>query len=130
MVSVGGWTGSLYYSTAVGSPANRTAFVKTVTSLATQYNLDGIDFEYVSPIFLPNLLVVNSRLISSWEYPGTQGIGCNTINPDDTSNFVAFLKELREDPVGKNLILTAATSVFPWVGPDGNRLTEIGRAHV
>lgn len=46
-MSVGGWTGSLYYSTAVGSATNRTAFVKTITDLATKYNLDGVDFEYV-----------------------------------------------------------------------------------
>ncbi|RPD58688.1 chitinase [Lentinus tigrinus ALCF2SS1-6] len=105
LVSVGGWTGSLYYSTAVGSAANRTAFVKTITNLAQKYNLDGIDFD--------------------WEYPGTQGIGCNAINPNDTTNFLSFLKQLRADPVGKKLILTAATSIFPWVGPDGNRLEDV-----
>ncbi|KAI0743675.1 chitinase [Daedaleopsis nitida] len=105
LVSVGGWTGSLYYSTAVGSPENRTAFVKTITDFATKYKLDGIDFD--------------------WEYPGSQGIGCNAINPDDTTNFLAFLEQLRADSVGKNLILTAATSIFPWVGPDGNRLSNV-----
>ncbi|KAJ3551491.1 hypothetical protein NM688_g4674 [Phlebia brevispora] len=45
LLSIGGWTGSLYYSANVASAENRTAFVKTVTDLATQYNLDGIDFE-------------------------------------------------------------------------------------
>lgn len=64
-------------------------------------------------------------IISSWEYPGTQGIGCNAINPDDTTNFLAFLEQLRADSVGKNLILTAATSIFPWVGPNGDRLSDV-----
>ncbi|KAM5533753.1 hypothetical protein V8D89_012626 [Ganoderma adspersum] len=105
LVSVGGWTGSLHYSTAVGSPQNRTAFVKTITSFATKYALDGVDFD--------------------WEYPGTQGIGCNAINPNDTSNFLAFLQELRADPIGRNLILTAATSIVPWRGPDGSHLTDV-----
>ncbi|TBU48668.1 chitinase [Dichomitus squalens] len=105
LVSVGGWTGSLYYSTAVGSAENRTAFVKTITDFATKYKLDGIDFD--------------------WEYPGTQGIGCNAVNADDTTNFLAFLRELRAHPVGKHLILTAATSVFPWAGPDGNQLSDV-----
>lgn len=47
LVSIGGWTGSKFYSNHVATAANRTAFVKTVTGLATKYNLDGIDFEYV-----------------------------------------------------------------------------------
>jgi len=47
LVSVGGWTGSLYYSSAVATSENRTAFVGAITSLAKTYNLDGIDFEYV-----------------------------------------------------------------------------------
>ncbi|TCD64825.1 hypothetical protein EIP91_003572 [Steccherinum ochraceum] len=105
LVSVGGWTGSLYYSSNVGSADNRTAFVKTITDFATQYKLDGIDFD--------------------WEYPGTQGIGCNAISPDDTTNFLSFLQELRQDPVGKNLFLTAATSITPWKGPDGTSLSDV-----
>lgn len=47
LVSVGGWTGSLYYSSAVATSENRTAFVGAITSLAKAYNLDGVDFEYV-----------------------------------------------------------------------------------
>jgi chitinase len=46
-VSIGGWGGSEYFSSAVGSAQNRTAFVQTVLNLVSQYNLDGIDFEYV-----------------------------------------------------------------------------------
>ena len=46
-VTVGGWTGSQYFSTAVGSAENRTAFVKTMTNLVEQYDLDGVDFECV-----------------------------------------------------------------------------------
>ena len=47
MVSIGGWTGSRYFSSNVGSAKNRTAFVKTVTDFATKFDLDGLDFEYV-----------------------------------------------------------------------------------
>ena len=77
-------------------------------------------YHLVSSPYRPQL-----TLLLSWEYPGTQGIGCNSISPDDTSNFLSFLQELRADPVGKSLILTAATSVFPWVGPDGDRLSDV-----
>ncbi|OBZ70754.1 Chitinase A1 [Grifola frondosa] len=105
LVSTGGWTGSRYFSSNVATEENRTAFVKTITQFATTYDLDGIDFD--------------------WEYPGNQGIGCNVISSNDTSNFLAFLQELRADSVGKNLILTAATPVTPWKGPDGNSLTDV-----
>ncbi|CAL1706107.1 unnamed protein product [Somion occarium] len=105
LVSVGGWTGSRFFSSNVASAENRTAFVKTVTDLATKYGLDGIDFD--------------------WEYPGNQGIGCNVISPNDTTNFLAYLQELRKDPVGSKLILTAAVPINPWKGPDGNPLTDV-----
>jgi chitinase len=52
--------------------------------------------------------------LSSWEYPNRQGLGCNEINDNDTSNFLKFLQELRQDSVGKKLLLTAAGSLFPW----------------
>jgi len=98
LVSVGGWTGSRFYSSNVGNAKNRTAFVKTITSFATKYELDGIDFD--------------------WEYPVNQGLGCNIVSPSDTTNFLSFLKELRQDPKGSKLILTAATPIGPW--PDKN----------
>lgn len=47
--SIGGYTGSQFFSTAVGNEANRTAFVTTVLDFAREYELDGLDFEYVAP---------------------------------------------------------------------------------
>ncbi|KAK1994762.1 family 18 glycosyl hydrolase [Colletotrichum falcatum] len=93
LISIGGWAGSLYMSNNIGTPENRTAFVKTCLDLVAQYNLDGLDFD--------------------WEYPNRQGLGCNTINPNDTANFALFLQELRQKQP-KPLYLTAATSLFPW----------------
>lgn len=49
MLTVGGWTGSQYFSSAVATEENRTAFVNTVMNLVDQYQLDGLDFEYVYP---------------------------------------------------------------------------------
>jgi chitinase len=45
LVSVGGWTGSGYWSPAVGSAENRTAFVQALGKLVSDYDLDGLDFE-------------------------------------------------------------------------------------
>ena len=56
----------------------------------------------------------------SWEFPGIQGIGCNTFNPNDTSNFLAFLQQLRNSSIGRSLILSAATGVTPWVDSSGS----------
>jgi hypothetical protein len=47
LASIGGWTGSTYWSTNVASESARTAFVKTVSNLISTYDLDGVDFEYV-----------------------------------------------------------------------------------
>lgn len=100
LISIGGWTGSRFFSTAVGCAANRTMFVKTITDLVSKHHLDGVDFD--------------------WEYPNHQGIGCNTISPQDTPNFLALLTELRAHPVGKNLILAAAAPLAPWPDANGN----------
>jgi chitinase len=45
LLSVGGWTDSRYFSSAVATEANRTAFAKAVMAAVSQYNLDGVEFE-------------------------------------------------------------------------------------
>ncbi|KAF8970147.1 glycoside hydrolase family 18 protein [Flammula alnicola] len=105
LLSIGGWTGSIYYSSAVDSAENRTTFVKAVVGLATQYGLDGIDFD--------------------WEYPSRQGIGCNTISDNDSANFLSFLQELRQDPDGAQLTLTAAVGLTPFAGAGGTPMSDV-----
>ncbi|PFH51321.1 glycoside hydrolase family 18 protein [Amanita thiersii Skay4041] len=105
LVSVGGWTGSRWWSSNVASAKNRTAFVKTLASFASKYKLDGLDFD--------------------WEYPGNQGIGCNTISSKDTDNFLAFIQELRKDPIGSKLILSAATATAPFVDAKGDPSSNV-----
>ncbi|KAF9462447.1 endochitinase [Collybia nuda] len=97
-LSIGGWTGSRWFSPNVGSSQNRTAFVKSVSGLVKKYKLDGVDFD--------------------WEYPGRQGIGCNIVNSNDTVHFLSFLQELRQS-LGPNVTLSAATDVTPFAGPSG-----------
>ncbi|KAJ3998026.1 chitinase [Lentinula boryana] len=105
LIAMGGWAGSVYFSSAVGSAENRTTFVKAVTDFTSKYGLDGINFD--------------------WEYPNKQGIGCNVINANDASNFLAFLQELRQDPVGAKLSLSAATGIATFSGPSGVPLTDV-----
>ncbi|KAI0371354.1 glycoside hydrolase [Pilatotrama ljubarskyi] len=105
ILTIGGWTGSQYFSSAVATEANRTAFVKTALGLVSKYQLDGLDFD--------------------WEYPNKQGMGCNVIADDDSANFLAFLQALRADPAGANLTLSAAAGITPFNGPDGKPMADV-----
>ncbi|KAH6914418.1 endochitinase [Coprinopsis sp. MPI-PUGE-AT-0042] len=104
-LSVGGWGGSRYFSYAVGSERNRTAFVGAILDLAKEYELDGIDFD--------------------WEYPGMQGMGCNIVNANDTSNFLSFLQELRGTQAGADLVLSSAVYVDPFTDASGVPSTDV-----
>ncbi|KAI0047940.1 glycoside hydrolase family 18 protein [Auriscalpium vulgare] len=100
LLSIGGWGGGTNYSTIVGDATHRSGFVKTIADLVKQYSLDGIDFD--------------------WEFPNGEGIGCNAHSADDTANFLSFLQELRADPTGSNLFLTAAAGIRPWNDAKGD----------
>jgi chitinase len=64
-------------------------------------------------------------IFDSWEYPGRQGAGCNTFSVNDTSNFLKFLQELRQNPVGANLTLSAAVSLAPFTDASGNPSADV-----
>ncbi|EIW77028.1 glycoside hydrolase family 18 protein [Coniophora puteana RWD-64-598 SS2] len=96
ILTVGGWTGSQYFSSDFATDSNRTAAAQTMMKLVQQYSLDGLDFD--------------------WEYPNAAGIGCNVQSTQDPQNFLSFLQELRKQPGADNLTLSAATGVTPWAG--------------
>jgi len=60
----------------------------------------------------------------SWEYPNKDGIGCNVINSNDAANFLALLKEVRQK-APQGFLLTAAVSIQPFNGQDGNPMTDV-----
>lgn len=92
-IEVGGWSGSRWFSSNVATVANRTAFAKTITDFAKKYDLDGVNLD--------------------WEYPGSQSIGCNVVNTDDSANFLEFIKVLR-NMVGPKFTLSAAVPLSPY----------------
>ncbi|KAG6837837.1 hypothetical protein H0H93_016205 [Arthromyces matolae] len=103
-LSIGGWTGSQWFSSNVASAHNRTAFANALSALVEEYDLDGIDFD--------------------WEYPASQGIGCNTVNSNDTTNFLSFLQELRLK-LGSHVLISAATGIKPFIDVSGNPSSNV-----
>jgi chitinase len=121
-LSIGGWGGSQYFSSAVATAEHRTAFARTVLKVLSQYNLDGVEFECAFSSFLG---IPAAHPKYSWEFPGRQGIGCNIVSEDDTANFLSFLKTLHVLKGKKKLIVSAAVSLTPFVGSDGNPLSDV-----
>jgi chitinase len=65
--------------------------------------------------------------LNSWEYPNKAGIGCNTISPNDSANFLSFLQELRSNPAATNLVISAATSITPFADANGQPMTDVSQ---
>ncbi|KAG0696138.1 hypothetical protein DFH29DRAFT_1026772 [Suillus ampliporus] len=58
------------------------------------------------------------------EIANDQGIGYSIISMNNTANFLAFLEELRQNPVGANLTLSAAIGLAPFFDTTGNPATD------
>ena len=121
ILSIGGWSGSQFFSPAVATDANRTAFAKAILNVTSTYKLDGIEFECVLPSSFKFLF---THRVHSWEYPTRPGIGCNKYSPDDSANFLLFLKTFRKI-APKNLIMTAAVPLNPYLDSTGKSMSNV-----
>ncbi|KAF7728391.1 hypothetical protein EC973_006199 [Apophysomyces ossiformis] len=104
-LSVGGWTGSLYFSDLVISDSARDKFTDTLVNLVKKYNLDGIDID--------------------WEYPNSEnGLSCNKNNAQDTKNYLSFLQLLRKkfdtQFKGEHKLLSLAAATAPFNNENGD----------
>ncbi|TIB00268.1 hypothetical protein E3P94_01840 [Wallemia ichthyophaga] len=102
-LSIGGWTGSGPFSDAVSTEANREKLATAMVEAQKKWNVDGIDID--------------------WEYPGLPGAG-NPHTGSDSANYLKFLKVLKPQ-LPSNVTLSAATSVYPFAGPDGTPLDDV-----
>ncbi|KAI5481485.1 glycoside hydrolase family 18 protein [Pseudohyphozyma bogoriensis] len=101
--TIGGYTGSKYFSSHVSTALNRRLFASALVRLMTQYGFDGIDFD--------------------WEYPGGGGDSGNIVSPNDAANFQALLQLVRAAvPKAR---LSMAAQVTGINGPDGNYLSSL-----
>ncbi|KAH7090884.1 glycoside hydrolase [Auriculariales sp. MPI-PUGE-AT-0066] len=103
VLSVGGWTGSTYFSQSVNSASNRSKFNNSMASAVRTYGLAGIDID--------------------WEYPNSSGAG-NPHSSSDAANFLTMLQGLRAN-LGSSKIISAAVAHSPWLGSNGKSLTNV-----
>jgi chitinase len=47
VLTIGGWDGSIYFSSSISTSSNRTTFVQSIVSMVNKYGFQGVEFEYV-----------------------------------------------------------------------------------
>jgi chitinase len=84
-ISLGGWTGSKYFSNAAFTPESRAAHVKSCVDMWLKGNVAG---EGVAAGIFDGVDI-------DWEWPGSEGNTGNVIRPEDKQNFTKLLLEYR-----------------------------------
>jgi chitinase len=103
-LSIGGWTGSAYFSILTADSTLRATFVNNILKAYKTYDLDGIDID--------------------WEYPGVGGASGNAVSSSDSANYLTFLQDLRA-ALPADALITTATQVWPFADDQGNPLTDV-----
>jgi chitinase len=96
LLSVGGWSGSTYFSDVAATNSARRRFSASCLKIVDKYGIDGLDID--------------------WEYPVTGGKPTDHKRISDKRNFVLLLKQLRSDldALGhkRRLLLTIASTGY------------------
>ena len=103
-ITIGGWTGSQYFSNSVNSDYNRQTFANNIAAMVTQYGADGVDLD--------------------WEYPNQGGADQNIVTSADSANLLLFLQVLR-NKLGSSAIISLATPLNVWYGSNGQPMTDV-----
>ncbi|GAA6013707.1 hypothetical protein JCM10207_004827 [Rhodosporidiobolus poonsookiae] len=103
LLTIGGWSGSVYFSSLVSTASSRASFAATIKTWLTQYGFGGVDLD--------------------WEFVGRQGEGSNIVSSADAASYLLFLKALRE-ALGTDKVITAAVPASGFTGADGKIMTD------
>ncbi|KAF5390714.1 hypothetical protein D9757_002684 [Collybiopsis confluens] len=103
-LSIGGWGGSQFFSSAVSTQSTRTTLANSMITTINNFGLDGIDID--------------------WEYPGRLGMQGNQVSSADSNNYLLFLQLLRSN-LPPNIKLSAAVSQTPFAGNDGQPMKDV-----
>ncbi|GAA3034559.1 glycoside hydrolase family 18 protein [Streptosporangium longisporum] len=87
LISLGGWTGSKYFSDAVLTSEGRARLASSCIDLWLKGNLPGTAPGSGAGVF--------DGIDLDWEWPGSSGNDGNIIRPEDKRNFTLFVTELR-----------------------------------
>jgi chitinase len=110
-ISLGGWTGSRYFSNAALDDVSRAAHVKSCTDMWIKGNLPGLPEGAAKGVF--------DGIDLDWEWPGAEGHAGNHFGPQDKVNNSLLIEEFRRQldalgaTTGKRYQLTAFTPADP-----------------
>jgi chitinase len=95
LISLGGWTGSAFFSDAALTDASRTKLVGSCVDLWLKGNLPGLAAGVAAGIF--------DGVDLDWEWPGSDGNAGNVVRPADKQNFTLLAAEFRRqlDALGR-----------------------------
>jgi chitinase len=86
-ISLGGWTGSAYFSNAALTDASRKAHVQSCIDLWLRGNLPGAPAGAAAGVF--------DGIDLDWEWPGSEGNPGNVVRPEDKPNLTKLMREYR-----------------------------------
>jgi chitinase len=89
LISLGGWTGSAYFSDAALTDASRKKLVGSCLDLWIKGNLPGLPAGVAAGIF--------DGVDLDWEWPGSDGNAGNVIRASDKQNFTLLAAEFRRE---------------------------------
>ncbi|MER5266820.1 glycoside hydrolase family 18 protein [Actinosynnema sp. NPDC002837] len=110
-ISLGGWTGSKYFSNAALTPESRAAHVASCLDLWLKGNLPDAAPGAAAGVF--------DGVDLDWEWPSSEAAPGNVVRPEDKQNFTALLVEYRKQlgkltwRTGKRYDLTAFLPANP-----------------
>ncbi|WP_127504098.1 glycoside hydrolase family 18 protein [Actinoplanes solisilvae] len=87
LISLGGWTGSKYFSDAALTDASRKKLVASCVDLWIKGNLPGLPAGVAAGVL--------DGIDLDWEWPGSSGEVGNIIRPEDKRNFTLLTAEFR-----------------------------------